>query len=82
MLKTSIVFITLSANQLSVNRLEKLVEIRNQQLSRLGPSAKVAVFAYGERHAVKILKSICSDHSSLYFAVTDQSTHLRWPMLP
>lgn len=54
-------------------RLEQLVAIRKQKLGKLGPSTKVAVFAYGERHDVKILKSICSDHSSLYFAVTDSS---------
>ncbi len=80
-------------------RLAELLEVREQKMTKLGPSAKVAVFAYGENHDVKVLKydqplvasiffqipivvpyhdrvhrSICNNYSSLYFAVTDQST--------
>jgi hypothetical protein len=83
-------------------RLAELLEVREQKMTKLGPSAKVAVFAYGENHDVKVLKydqyppasnfffptqivvpyhdrhvyrSICNNYSSLYFAVTDQSTY-------
>jgi hypothetical protein len=37
-------------------RLAELLEVREQKMTKLGPSAKVAVFAYGENHDVKVLK--------------------------
>ena len=47
-------------------RLAELLEVREQKMTKLGPSAKVAVFAYGENHDVKVLK-YDQDLASIFF---------------
>jgi hypothetical protein len=53
--------------------LAELLEVREQKMSKLGPNAKVAVFAYGENHDVNILKY--DESSGFFFLLCRSSLH-------